>query len=151
MAPSIHLYDTVGLGLIIEDPQGAPYSNRTGGTSCLHPVAVGYYVPMRNDYTVPDHVFMSPEIELGAYFEGPRHRGTGATSGLDDGDADFIDQVLVRCGLFPAVSVDRQRLGESDEAWVRAVIASDEADPSPVFSGFAPYPRAGVLTWSNSD
>ncbi len=149
--PSIHLFDTVGLGLIIEDARGASYSNQTGGTSCLQPTAVGYYVPLRNDRAVTSHVFLSPELELLAYFEGPRHAGAGATSGLDEEDANYVDAVLQRCGLSAAVSVDRTRLRESHEAWVRVTIHSDESDSCPVFSGFAPFPRTGVLTWTNSD
>lgn len=149
--PVISLTDSVGLRLIIIDAYGVEYSNQTGGTSCLRPTAVGFFVPSRNDCSMPERTFLSPENELLDYFIGPLHRGTGARCGLTSQDADFIDQVLTRCRLATAITVDRRRLRDSHEAWVHVIVQSDEGDRFPVFMGFGPYPRSGVLTWSNSD
>ena len=98
-------------------------------------------------------MFMSPEIELSKYFEGPKHGGAGAVCGLDEEDVEFIQSVLQRARLCPPISVDRERLKDSHEGWVYVIVSGDEtADNSlSLFSHFSPYPRAGVLTWANSD
>ena len=91
MKPMIKLWESVGLGLIIEMPTGILYSNQTGGFSCLQPSLEGTFLPLRNDHSFWE--LMSPERELREYFEGPKHGGTGATSGLDTEDADAVDGV----------------------------------------------------------
>ncbi|MDI1444498.1 DUF6210 family protein [Polyangium sp. 6x1] len=53
-------------------------------------------------------------------------------------------------GLSRFITVDRARLADSHEAWVWALVTSD-GDDLAGFSGFGPYPRPAVLTWSNSD
>jgi len=92
MSRIIELWESVGLGLIIEYSSGIIYSNQTGGTSTLHPELEGVYVPLRNDVEVKDPKLVSPQNALLKYFEEPKHRGTGATSGLDLVDADFIQE-----------------------------------------------------------
>lgn len=96
---------------------------------------------------------ISPELRLTAYFEGAKHRGSGAISGLDAEDADFIDGVLRKAALDRTVRVDHSQLRDSHEAWVHVIISGDESDDSDsaIFSGFSPYPRLGILTWCNSD
>jgi len=153
MKPVVQLWESVGLGLIVEYPSGIIYSNQTGGTSCLHPEIEGAFVPLRNDTEYDEPKLLSPENDLFDYFEGPKHRGTGATSGLDSADADFIDCILQTCSLGGAVAVDRQRLRESHEAWVRVTVNREEENDHglKIFRGFDPYPRPGILTWSNTD
>ena len=150
-APHIKLWEHVGLGLIISWPSGIIYTNQTGGTTCLQPELEGVFVPLRNECTEPELALISPENDLWDYFTNGKWAGTGATSGLDTEDADFIDELLTRVQLFPAIRIDRQRLKESHEAWVFVSITGDESGRSPIFSGFEPYPRTGVLTWQNSD
>jgi len=149
--PSIELWQHAGMGLIIEYPSGVICSNQTGGTACLHPEVEGVFVPLRNDTLEETHSLISPENELYEYFVGPKHKGAGATSGLDSEDADKIQTVLAKHCLSPPIDIDRQRLKESHEAWVYVTISGDEDQAAPVFSGFEPYPRKGILTWSNSD
>ncbi|MEM8530813.1 MAG: DUF6210 family protein [Chloroflexota bacterium] len=149
--PYIKLWDQVGLGLIISWPSGIIYTNQTGGTACLQPELEGIFVPLRNECTAKERTLISPEHDLWDYFTNGKWAGTGATSGLGTEDAAFIDALLNRVWLFPAIRVDRQRLKESHEAWVFVSITGDELGSSPLFSGFAPYPRTGVLTWQNSD
>ncbi len=151
--PTIRLYDAVGTGLIIGWKSGVMISNQTGGTSCLQPEMEGIYVPLRNDYLLDGLVFESPEIELSVYFRGPKHRGSGAVSGLDVMDADFIDGVLQRVNLSRSVMVDRDQLRHSHEAWVHVVLTDDESDIPGLASvaNFGPYPRPAILTWCNSD
>ncbi|HSJ76323.1 MAG TPA: DUF6210 family protein [Gemmatimonadales bacterium] len=151
MKPVLEVWEGVGLGLIIEWPSGVLFSNQTGGTSTLHPELEGVFLPIRNDCEREGNRLLSPEDELLDYFEGPKHRGTGATRGLDAEDADFIGSVLLKWRL-KQITVDRSRLQESHEAWVHVLIHQKEGgfDGLPC-RGFAPYPRRGVLTWSNSD
>ena len=145
--------ESLGTGLIIEFPSGVLYSNQTGGTSCLHPQIEGVFVPLRNEYQLPDGPILSAELDLVQYFAGPRHGGSGATRGIDTADADFIDSVLEQVRLRASVRVDRNRLRESHEAWIHVVISADESQDNSVavFAEFTPYPRPGILTWSNSD
>ena len=153
LKPTIRIYDSIGTGLIIECQSGILVSNQTGGTSCLHPEIEGVYVPLRNDYSDETREFMSPENELSDYFTGSKHAGAGATSGIDEDDAHFIESVLARVKLHPPVSVDRRRLRKSHEAWIHVEISGDECSDSDLsaFVHFAPYPRSGILTWCNSD
>lgn len=155
MGPRIELWDTVGLGLIISWPSGVTYSNQTGGTSCLAPEFEGVFVPLCNECSIENHELMSPANELEKYFMGPKWRGMGATKGLDEQDADYIDSILSRVtgqwGSLPSIRVNRERSRESHEAWVYVIVHGDEASVLPVFAGFDPYPRSGVLTWQNSD
>ena len=94
---------------------------------------------------------MSPENDMRDYFTGPRWRGIGATNGLQEEDADFIDAMLQKANLFPAVRVNRGQLADSHEAWIHVTITGNEPCDPPLFAGFAPYPRPGILTWQNSD
>lgn len=48
--PIIEIWDSVGLGLIIEYPSGVVIVNQTGGTACLHSECEGVYLPLANDY-----------------------------------------------------------------------------------------------------
>ena len=147
--PIIELWGGVGFGVIISFPSGVRYSNQTGGTACLHPLLEGVYVPLSNDCTVPRGELLSPETELFAHFEGPKHRGTGAwREGLDENDAGFIEAMLMRWRLSSFLSLDRTRLVDSHEAWVWSIVTGEEGS---VFSGLGPYPRAAVLTWTNTD
>ena len=146
MQPLVELWEGVGLGVIIEYPSGVLYSNQTGGTACRHPRVEGIFIPIRNDVAL-DGTLMSPEIELRQYFANGKYGGSGAVGGIDTDDAEFIDTLLARRRLSDVLSVDVSRLCESEEAWVPVLIAKDDG----VFSGFGPYPRRGILTWSNSD
>lgn len=145
------LYEHVGLGLVISWPSGITYSNQAGGYSCAQPSVEGVFVPLRNDCSLDDKL-LSPETELLSYFTGSKHRGAGTHGkGFDQEDADFIDGVLKKYNLARCLRVDRSRLGDCDEAWVPVEVIADEDSDGGLFSGFAPYPRPGVLTWTNSD
>jgi len=150
LKPKIDFYDSVGLGVIICFDSGVIYSNQAGCTACLHPEIEGVYVPLRNDYTVPENIFMSPELELAEYFEGPKNRGSGASRGLDTEDLEFIQYILAKTNL-DVIEVDRSKLDQSHEAWVHVTIKGNESKEFPIFRGFNPYPRQAILTWRNSD
>lgn len=145
--PSIELDDTVGLGLIISYESGVVYSNQTGGTACLSPEYEGVFLSLRNDCAIENNSLLSPEIDLCEYFKGPVHKGAGATNGIDSKDIEYIESVLKKYKLDSFISIDRNQTKKSHEAWVYVLITSD----SDVFSGFEPFPREAVLTWTNSD
>ena len=149
----IQLSESVGLGLIIEYPTGVVYSNQTGGTCCLQSQLEGAWVPLRNDVHTEDQRFVSPENDLCEYFEEEKYQGTGAVGGIDVEDADFLDNLLQRYNLTDLIWVDRSRLSESHEAWIYVLIQGEESgdQTSRIFTNFGPYPRSGVITWSNSD
>lgn len=147
----IELWEHVGLGLIIDWPSGVSISNQTGGTSCLAPEAEGVFVPLRNDCTEKERKLVSPENELYKYFVGHKYSGTGATNGIDEEDAKEIESILSKTKIFPNIKVDRKMLSQSHEAWIYVLIGDDEPCDPPLFFGFGPYPRSGVLTWQNSD
>jgi hypothetical protein len=151
MKPVIELWEGVGLGLIIEWRSGILYSNQTGGTACLHPEVEGVFVPLRNDCERDSERLLSPEKDLLEYFEGPKHRGTGAIRGLDTDDADFITSIFARWHIHE-LAVDRTRLRDSHEAWVHVVVDGElgGGDGLPL-KGFPRDSRKGILTWSNSD
>ena len=141
--PYVSLIGHAGTGVI--------YSNQAGGIVCLHPEIEGAFVPFGNDVVYEGRRFLSPENDLESYFAGPKHCGAGATNGLDEADADFIDGVLQKAQVSHWIAVDRNRLEESCEAWVCVTVLEDEASPFSICSGFGPYPKKGVLTWVNSD
>jgi hypothetical protein len=117
---------------------------------CVQPELEGVFVPLRNDYLVPSLVLTSPEIELAAYFKGPKRRGMGAPDGLDEADATFISGVLARWRLDRCITIDAARLADSHEAWVHVLVEADKDGELSLFH-LAPCPRRAVLTWSNSD
>jgi Family of unknown function (DUF6210) len=143
----VRLFDIEGVGMIINYPSGVVYSNQTGGTSCLQPELEGCWVPFRTIYPITGK--NQPDKILTDHFCGPKWRGNGATSGIDNEEADIIDSLLEDCRFSGVVKVDRSKLKDSHEAWVFLQILAD--DPEETFSGFNPYPRAAVLTWPNSD
>lgn len=148
--PVVELWQAVGFGAIVSFPSGVLYSNQTGGNMCMHPEIEGIYIPLANDCLIPENTLVGPEIDLYAYFDGPKHCGTGATRGLDAEDATFIDSVLSRYRLSDFLVVDRSRLKDSHEAWVWGIVTGEQGVRCG-FSGIGPYPRAAVLTWSNTD
>jgi len=49
------------------------------------------------------------------------------------------------------ISIDRSRLAESHEAWVYVTLEGEQDTDVPLYAGLGPYPRSGVLTWTNGD
>ena len=134
--PVVLLYDYIGLGLILAFPSGVRYRNQAAGHACwkfeiegvLVPLPLGEeQIPLR---TLEDHFDSGWEC-------------------LDVDAADVIDHILAAAGL-DFVKVDRERLGESYEAWVHVRINDLDPDRHPdLFRGL--HPDRGVLTWPNSD
>jgi hypothetical protein len=145
--PSVELWDTVGLGLIIEYPSGIFFSNQTGGTACLHPSIEGIYIPIHNDYSEPEKQFISPEIDLTKHFVGAKYLGNGATEGIDAEDVSIITEILIKYTLNEFISVDtnKVKMEQSHEAWIHVKIKNLY-----LLKGF-PTELSGILTWGNSD
>ena len=146
MKAIIKLWDSVGTGLIIKHSTGVIVTNQTGGTSCLQPEEEGIFVPFANDYST-DNKFLSMELELSKIFEDSKYKGTGAILGIDSEDKEQINSLLKQYKLFDWIEVDSNMLKQSHEAWIYVIIKAN----SQYSSGFAPYPKQGVLTWANSD
>ena len=140
--PLIQLWCGERLGLVVLRPSGVYYSNQSGGYACLHPLAEGVFVPIRDDA-------LDIEKELEDYFTGPKWNGW-CCEGIDEETATFIDGVLTKCPLTMEIKVDRTRLTDSHEAWVYVDYGNpQEANWSSEISGFGPC--KAVLTWENSD
>lgn len=161
----VNLWDQVGIGLIIKCATGVVYSNQACGHCCLRPEQEGAFVPIGDEIAMPSGDLLSKERELLAYFEGPPWHGSGAMTGLTEGDADFIDRVLTKRPDLSYIRVDRSKLSESYEAWVHVTVRDGDGplvqtvDPKmglvevrlTTFSGFGAFPLAAILTWRNSD
>jgi hypothetical protein len=50
---AVQLWDSDTVGLIVLDETGVRYTNQVGGTACGHPVATGFYVPLRLHSEIP--------------------------------------------------------------------------------------------------
>lgn len=146
--PTIAIWDSVGLGIIVAYPTGIFISNQVGGTACLHPKIEGIYLPLSNDYTADNKTFLSPEIDLDSYFM-QKYNGTGATNGIDIEDIEAITTILKKYKLDETITIDVQKIKQSCEAWIHILI--NESKRYEIIKGFEPYPRHGILTWSNSD
>ncbi|WP_298544939.1 DUF6210 family protein [uncultured Aquimarina sp.] len=147
--PLVAIWDTVGLGIIIEFPTGVLITNQTGGTTCLHPEIEGVYVPLANDYKEATKEFLSPEIALIDYFESAKYKGSGAIKGIDLEDVAVINEILAQFSLHKMITIDLEKLQESHEAWIYIEISQDS--DLGILKGFSEDPLKGVLTWSNSD
>jgi hypothetical protein len=141
--PTINLYGARGPGLIIRYPSGVIYSNQTGGHCCHHPIVEGVFVPLETDST--------RYYRLTTHFFGGKYHGW--CNGIDEEDADIIDEILQGESEAPLIVVDRTKLKKCEEAWIHVKVSelakSRWTSISVLFRGFG---RArGILTWQNSD
>ena len=141
--PIIRLWQLTGLGLIISHPSGVIYSNQTGGYACDHRELKGVFVPL-TDADVDQYAPLDEH-----FYSGPKWRGH-CYNGIDEETAAVVDGILATSYLTRRLSVDREKLASSDEAWIYVIIAPHEGnDDRQTFHG---YPSGvGVLTWPNSD
>ncbi|TCI85584.1 DUF6210 family protein [Tenacibaculum sp. M341] len=102
------MWDSVGIGIIIEYPTGVLISNQIGGTSCLHPKVEGIYLPLCNDFSEEEHKFLSPEIELSNYFIGDKYKGSGAVNGIDLEDVENLNKILSKNNLNSFLKIDTE-------------------------------------------
>ena len=128
------------VGIIVAHPSGVVYTNQTGGYATYHPSLEGVFVPL------PRQGELQAALDE-HFFDGPKWEGY-CFSGIDDETADFIDRLLSTLPPMRGVTVNRERLRESMEAWIHLTITRTTDDESAVgdFDG-----TAAVLTWENSD
>ena len=153
-----------GLCLIVKAATGCAYYNQTGGHVCLQSWAEGLLVPIPGRNT--DEALLELFGPVSKY-------GGCCANGIDDDDADKIDELLAKHHHAfrgeKIVRVDRDQLTNSWEAWVHVRIGDHPkrhpklpltlGGPAPLgseenaffwpFFGL-PSDRA-ILTWPNSD
>jgi hypothetical protein len=133
----INLFGLDQAGLIILTDSGIRYQNQTGGEACDVKVCEGVFAPMDNEMLVDGisyHQFFQTLSDL-----------TRNLLSISDSDADQIDRLIKASCAVDEISIDRERLEESREAWllVQVTPGQDMTD----FSGFEPF--NAVLTWPN--
>lgn len=164
--PLIEIPSDVGLSLIVKWPVGCAYFNQTGGHTCQQSWAEGILVPIpAPSSSTEDHLYemFGPASKYGGH----------CADGIDQEDADRIDALLAtHHHAFQGeriIWVDRERLGDSWEAWVHVRIGPHPRRPPRLpltLGGPAPlgsnenaffWPFFGlpsdeaILTWTNSD
>lgn len=103
-------------------------------------------MPIANDVGLaPTHDFRSPENDLFKYFTNLHSCGAPLT----ETDAQKIDSIMHKLPMWDGLSVDRDRLDDSVEAWVFVTIA--ETEQQPILVNGLSYPLSAILTWTNSD
>ena len=128
------------VGIVVAYPSGVVYANQTGGYSTCHPSMEGVFVPLPR----------AGELQAALdehFFDGPKWEGY-CFNGIDAETADFIDQLLATLPPTRSITVNRDRLRESMEAWIHLTIGR-QVDDDAAFSGLDGH--AAVLTWENSD
>ena len=137
--PKVVFLDMESAGLIVLAQTSIWYQVQTGGYACFQERAEGFYVPL--SYQVVDHY-----VGLHGYFveHSPEMRGEG----IDDVAAKFIDAELSRLPGHSGIVVDRERLGESREAWVHVLISEPTAG---LLFQECLGSVAAILVWPNSD
>jgi len=134
MEPTVDLFYSRCLGLILPLATGVSFSNQVGGHACNHPEAEGLFIPL------DDGCEQATRKALAHHF-------TGSWHSLSDEDVAVIDDALQR-GNLGFIRVDRARLDDSVEAWVHVIL---DMKAAPLLSGFDPESNRAVLTWENSD
>lgn len=137
MNREICLYDLEQTALILLSEKGVLYHNQTGGNFCMQPRAKGILVPISNDPPLANLHEGSLAFKLSSITEN--------RVGLNLADADRIDDLLNRELHGMTVTVDREQLGISMEAWLFV----DVDESSEVLPGFEK--QKAILTWPNSD
>ena len=140
--PHILLWSINQACLLIIGESGVTYQNQTGGHFCMQRCEEGYLVPLADCYLVKD---ASVETYQCPIEEGLRRLEWGGT-GIDEESASAIDALLQSNGYTAGLTVDRERMHESEEAWVYVNVAHSELAS---YMGFGDC--KGILVWPNSD
>lgn len=141
MTRSIKLWNVPDVVMIVLETSGVVYENQVKGNCCMPETAEGILAPLSPDYPVDARgrpAVDTLEERLGRVLLG--------LARLDAQAADAVDAILSEYRETAGIRVDRQRLGDSGEAWVHVEVAPNEWLP---LQGFG-HCRA-VLTWNNSD
>jgi len=128
------------VGVIITWPSGIRYRNQTGGSACSHPEHEGVLALLTDDVGATLNA-------LTEHFEDVKK--VPKRVGISHATADFVDEVLHEYPEHTFISVDRDRLDESHEAWVHVTLSPVKSDHDQSV-GWFPAGK-GVLVWENSD
>ncbi len=116
-------------GIIITRKTGIVYENQCGGLSCSHLRHEGAFVPIDSGSVDIDFMgeadYVSPE------------------------DADKIDVAFLENTNGLVVTVDRERIKESREAFVYVNVSTKDGEKYPLIENVEN--EKGVLVWLNSD
>lgn len=140
--PRVLLWDIDRAFLIVEWENQIAYENQVGGLDCRVGVQEGILVPLGFSEEELDKLFKLP-------FEAS---GLGITPTL----ADQMDALFSGRPSFFYISVDRERLQDSCEAWVYVRLGTvpevkRRDDASYLGMAYGVSGRRGVITWPNSD
>lgn len=132
------LHDLKQLGCILQRSTGVIYSNQTGGYACRQPKAEGVFIFLDENIFL-DGEWRSPMGDISKHFTGEKYNGWSEAamfegSGIDTETGDFIEERLRYFGL-KNILVNREKLKDSEEAWVHVIY----------------YGEPAILTWENSD
>lgn len=112
------------IGLIVCHPTGVTWTSQTGGMSCHHPEAEGFFVPL--DFR--------DEIQL----DHNKGQGKDARDLLCcGGETEWKPEDLAKIeellhNDFHYLDLDRDRLKDMEEAWIPVILARDPGPFSPI-------------------
>jgi Family of unknown function (DUF6210) len=135
----VRLHELEQLALIVREESRVLYSNQAGGHYCLQPEAEGVLVVLSADYSLLERKAALLWERLSKVFG-------SASSYTTDEQAEAIDNLLSFYVVTRDMSVDRNHLKDSYEAWVYVNI---QGELSGSIEGFGNC--KGILTWPNSD
>ena len=142
--PFVSLIGVHGLGVIIKCSSKIAYHHQAGGLSCIDGRAEGIFMPV--NIIGQGHPPPSVHERLEKYFMDVH--GCRCDGGMNEDDADFIDNTLQISFPSSLLKVDRSMLEESMEAWVYVELNISEKDKKLTTSIDA---NKGILVWPNSD
>ncbi|MDU0200831.1 MULTISPECIES: DUF6210 family protein [Paenibacillus] len=127
------LYGLEQLALIIKTKSGVFYYNQVGGYSCLQPSVEGIL-------TILDDDTKQLLKDLSNFCLNKTK--------LTIEDANFLDDFFRTNKVGKFLSIDREKLDDSMEAWLNVIIDIETIDKA-FINRFDE--DEGILTWSNSD
>lgn len=128
--------------LIMKHESGVVYRNQTCGVSCLMQQIEGVLAPVEMlDQANVERIMNLPWVPI---------------RGISTELADALDHMLASISTTQFLTVDRDRLDDSTEAWVHVVANTCEDRPWPRGDDYGgevfDFGRCkAVLTWPNSD
>ena len=141
--PTIDVSEYDGLGLIIECPSGVLVRSEANGTAIETRTLEGAYVPV--PHRLGQGVSETLDTELFRYFQSVF--GCFTPEGIEIVHAEHIDKMLQDAGL-TGIRVDRNRLRDSCESWIRVLVTEFDLD---FYQGFGSESVTGALIWACSD
>lgn len=133
--------------LIVPCKSSIIYSNQVGGYANNHPEVEGVLVPISTTIDYPTNVCkLNSELQR-YFFDDPKWEGR-CCYGIDIETADHLDALFKEHRHTEFLRVDREKLGQSMEAWIYLTLnyPNDKCKPYSGIKG-----NTAILTWPNSD